>query len=157
MFRTPLPLLVLLLLVSLTVGEKCEGVFRDYVYSVDASRIEEVRLTSRVGVVVIQKPQSHAEAARGVAALRRDDASGGGNQYYVESDEPGGGGAATDNITVLVRVKATDNETLESMRVSLESSFGVLTAMAVCLQASSPAFHHHLSSLFCVGMFPVSR
>ena len=144
---------VLLLAVApLALAEQCEGVFRDYVYSVDASRIEEVRLTSRVGVVVVQKPQGHTEAARGVGAVGRDDASVGRNQYYVESDEAGGTGAATDNITVLVRVKATDNETLDSIRVSLGSSFGVFTALTVCGLVLSPScavtLPHH--SLLCL-------
>lgn len=159
--HTPMPrtllLFVLLASASLVLGEQCQGVFRDYVYSVDASRIEEVRLTSRVGAVVVQKPQSPAVAARGVAPLGRDETSGGRNQYYVDSDEPGGTGAATENITVLVRVKATDNETLDSMRVSLGSSFGVFTALAVCVSLftlSPPPIL--LSAFFFTAVFALS-
>lgn len=141
---------ILILCASLAFCEKCEGVFRDYVYSVDASRIEEVRLTSRVGAVVIQKPPDHAQAARSPTVQRRDEADEEQNQYYVESGETGDGGTATDNITVLVRVKATDNETLDSMRVSLGSSFGVFTAMAVCV-----SFGFSLTQTVFLSLVPV--
>lgn len=119
-------------------GEGCEGSYKDYEYSVDASRIEEIRVTSRVGLVVVQhtessdtrSPRGSAAVATGTMPTEPTTSSTVNNN---NEDEETPTRPPTEYITVKTRVKASDADTVGTMRVDLDSSYGILTALVVCL------------------------
>ena len=124
---------------TLAGGAACEGSYKDYEYTVDAARIEEIRITSRVGLVVVQHAEpSGTRSPRGTASTATtttpsSQGSTAGDEEGKEGEEETPTRPPAEIITVKTRIKATDADTISTMRVDLDSSYGILTALVVCL------------------------